>query len=137
MEQPTNGQRALFTFLGYSLVGAFLGGFAVFAGLILAPLVGLAEHLPADLPNPGLAGMRAFVWSAVPATLAGLALALVVLRQGSFHWLAAAVAGGVAFTVTAIVLPPGAGVPLTALTALAAFVAIGVRQALKSGGVIS
>jgi len=136
MEQPTNGQRALFTFLGYSLVGSFLAGFVVLAALILAKPLRLDGFLPAELPNPGAAAIGTFIWSAIPASLTGVALAALAWSRESFPWLAAAVAGGVAFTIAAVVMPPPSGLPLTVLAVVAAFVAIAVRGMLIGAGII-
>lgn len=131
------GQRALFTFLGYSLVGSLLAGFVTFAALILARPLQLDALVPVGMPNAGHAALAAFVWSAIPASLAGLALALVVWRRGSFPWIAAAAAGGLAFMLAAIVMPLRDGLALTPLTALAAFIAIGVRYSLVSSGIVA
>lgn len=130
------GQRALFTFLGYSLVGSFLAGFLTFAALILARPLQLNALLPAGTPNAGAAAMAAFVWSAIPASLAGLVLALIAWRRGGFPWITAAAAGGIAFMLAAIAMPLPDGLALTPLAALAAFIAIAVWSALARGGII-
>lgn len=136
MQHVDNSQRALFTFLGFALVGPLLAGFTTFAGLILARPLKLDALLPPGLPNPGEAALAAFVWAAIPAAIAGLALALLVWRRGAFPWISAAAAGGIAFMLAAIAMPLPEGFALAPLTALAAFIAIGVRQALLSGGII-
>lgn len=133
---PSNGQRALYTFLCYSLVGSFLTGFVTFAALILAGPLRLDALVPAGMPNAGAAAIAAFVWSAVPASLSGLALALVVWRKRTFPWIAAAAAGGIAFMLAAIAMPLPAGLALTPLTALAAFIGIAVRSVLAGGGIL-
>ena len=135
-DEPSNAQRALFTFLGHSLVGSFLAGFVTFATLILAVPLKLGALIPAGVPNAGEAALAAFVWSALPASLAGVALAAVVWRRGGYPWITAAAAGGIAFMLAAIVIPPMAGLSLTLLTATAAFLAIGVRAMLIGGGII-
>ena len=133
---PGNGQRALYTFLGYSLVGPLLTGFGTFAVLVLAGPLRLDALVPAGMPNAGAAAIAAFVWSAVPASLSGLALALVVWRKRTFPWIAAAAAGGIAFMLAAIAMPLPAGLALTPLTALAAFIGIAVRSVLAGGGIL-
>ena len=45
------------------------------------------------------------MWGIVPALLAGIALAVIVLRQGSVGWIAAAAIGVVAFAIAAIIFP--------------------------------
>lgn len=132
----SNGQRALYTFLGYSLVGPFLAGFVTFAVLVLAVPLRLDALIPASMPNAGAAAIAAFVWSAIPSSLAGLALASVVWRRGTFPWIAAAAAGGITFMLAAIAMPLPAGLALTPLTALAAFIGIAVRSALVGGGIL-
>lgn len=135
--EPGNTQRALFTFLGYALVAPLFVGVATLAALILAAPLKLDALIPSGLGNPGQAAIAAFVWAAIPAALAGSALAALVWRQATFSWLAAAAAGGIAFMLTVIVMPLPASLALTPLTALAAFIAIAVRSALVSGGIIS
>lgn len=133
----SRSQRALVTFLGHALVGPFLAGFVVLAALILAAPLKLDALLPGNVGNPGAAALATFVWGAVPASLAGLALAFVVWRRGGYPWITAAAAGGIAFTLAAIASPVAPGLALTPLTGLAAFIAIGVRHALVSGGIIA
>lgn len=131
------GQRALFTFVGFTLIGPFLAGFAVLAAMILAPVLKLEGLLPAGLPGIGEAAITAFVWAALPAGLAGAVLATVVWRHGTIDWTAAAVAGGVAFMLVAILVPPAASLSLTFLTFVAAAIALLVRSALLSGKIIA
>ncbi|MBL8566671.1 MAG: hypothetical protein JNM89_13225 [Hyphomicrobiaceae bacterium] len=130
-------QRALFTFLGFTLLGPFFTGFAVLAGLILAAPLKLDALIPAGMANPGEAAIAAFVWAAIPSALAALGLLPLVIRQGTFSWLAAAVAGGLAFMVSAIAMPLPASLSLTVLTGFAAAVALAVRAALASGRIIA
>lgn len=134
--EATNGQRALFTFLGYALVAPLFAGVAVLAALILAPPLKLDALIPHGAGNPGAAAIATFVWAAIPAALAGLALTAVVWRAGTFPWISAAAAGGIAFMIAAILLPLPAGILLTPATAFAAFVAIFVRLALVGAGII-
>lgn len=131
----SNGQRLLFTFLGFTLLGPFFTGFAVLAALILAPLLKLDGLLPAALPNPGEAAIVAFVWAAVPSAIAALGLLPLVWRSATLSWLAAAIAGGAAFMIAAIAMPLPASLSLTVLTGFAALIAVAVRAALVSGGI--
>jgi hypothetical protein len=132
----SNGQRALWTFLIYTLVGPFLAALAVALGLLLAPPFGLGALLPENAPAVGDAAMGVFVWSAIPAAIAALALVVVVLLRGSFGWLEAA-AAGIAGFMLAILASPGAlgnGVPFFAF--VAGLVAVGVRQILVAGRIL-
>lgn len=130
-------QRALFTFLGHTLIGPFLAGLSVLVALVVAQPLKLEGLVPAGLPNPGAAAIATFVWSVIPAALAGIVLATIVWRRGGYPWITAAAAGGIAFMLAAIAMPLPAALALTPLTALAAFVAIGVRMALVSGAILS
>lgn len=134
--EASTGQRLLFTFLGYTLLGPFFAGFAVLAGLILAPPLKLDGLFAAGLPNPGDAAIAAFVWAAVPSALAALGLLPLVARTGTVSWFAAALAGGVAFMFAAMAMPLPANLSLTALTGVAALVSLAVRAALAGGGII-
>jgi hypothetical protein len=134
-EEPGRGQRALFTFLGFALLGPLFAGVVVLAAFILAPPLKLDELLPV-VSNPGRAAIFTFVWAAIPAALAGAVLAVVVWRGEAFPWVLAAAAGGIAFMLAAIVLPLPPGLALTPLTALACFIAIAVRASLVSGGIV-
>ena len=108
----------------------------VLAASILARPLGLDERLPVSPLNPGKAAIGTFIWAAIPAAVAGAALAAVVWRGEAFPWIAAAGAGGIAFMLAAIVLPLPPGLPLTPMTALACFIAIAVRASLVSGGIV-
>lgn len=130
------GQRALFTFLGYSLVGSFLAGFVTFAALVLAAPLQLDALIPDSISNPGATAIMTFVWSAIPASIAGLVLGVVVLLRGNFPWVMAAGAGGFAFMLAAIATPQSQELALVPLTAVAAFIAIGVRAMLISAKII-
>ncbi len=137
-DRETSGaQRALFTFLGFTLLGPFFTGFAVLAGLILAAPLKLDALIPAGVSNPGEAAIAAFVWAAIPSALAALGLLPLVIRRGTFSWLAAALAGGLAFMIAVIAMPLPASLSLTVLTGFAAAIALAVRAALASGRIIA
>lgn len=131
-----NGQRALFTFVGTTLIGPFLAGFSVLAAFLLAPLLKLQPLLPANAPGAGEAAVTAFVWAAIPAGLAGAALAVVVWRRATFDWMTAAAAGGLAFMLAAILMPPPPTLSLTFLTLVAVGISLLVRLALLAGRII-
>lgn len=137
MQDPSNSQRALFTFLGHALLAPFFAGVFVLASMILARPLKLEGLIPSGLPNAGEAALTTFVWSALPAALAGLALALIVWRRRGYPWISAVAAGGIAFMLVAVVIPPAIQLPLTPLTAVAAFIAIVVRASLLGGGIIT
>ena len=101
-QDPSRGQRLLFTFLGCTLVGPFLAGFSVFAMLILARPLQLDGLIPVGVANPGHSALATFVWSAVPSALAAIGLAWPVWNHATFSWLSAAAAGAVGFMLASI-----------------------------------
>jgi hypothetical protein len=133
-----NAQRALWTFLFYALVAPFFAALAVVATVTLASAFGLGDLLPADRPPLGAIGLSAFIWSAVPATLTALALVPMVLRQGGFGWIIAAVAGVLAFAVAMALFPlPSLADARPYLAFLAGLVAVAGREILVRGGIIA
>lgn len=133
-----NMQRALWTFLIFALVAPFFAALAIAAVVILAPLLGLEDLLPPGLPPLGMVALSTFVWGIVPAVLAGIALAVIVLRQGSVGWIAAAAIGVVAFAIAAIIFP----VPELAhlrpyLAFLAGLVAVALREMLARARILA
>lgn len=137
MDNSTNSQRALWTFLGYMLVGPFFGGMAVAIVLALAPLLGLSGLLPGDLPPAGAATLSVFVWSVIPAAIAAIIIVPLVWRRGRLGWIEAAVAGVVGFFLAALVLEMPYRELLAQLAFLAGLVSLAVRQALVAGNIIN
>lgn len=110
MDGMSNAQRALWTFLFYTLVGPFIGALLLSVAIPLALVAGFLPDL-ADLESggrisfTGWAALYAYVWGAPTAALAALGLLPFVFRGGTFSWIAAAVAGVIAFGVTTIFAP--------------------------------
>ncbi|MEZ5844013.1 MAG: hypothetical protein R3D27_09785 [Hyphomicrobiaceae bacterium] len=136
MQDISNSQRALWTFLMFTLAGPFLGALAVAGALILAPVFKLAALLPPSLPPVGASTVTSFVWSAIPATLAAIALVPMVLRRGTFGWVAAAAAGVVAVAAASVIFPLAHPELRFVLMVLAGIVAVGLRQILAVAGII-
>jgi hypothetical protein len=132
----TNTQRALWTFLFYSLVAPFLAALAVVACVALARALNLPSLVPESVPGIGEAGLAVFVWSAVPAGLTALVLAIVVWRSGHISWLAAVVVAIIAFAVAAMLLPLHLHDARPYLGVLAGAVSIAVRQVLIQADII-
>jgi hypothetical protein len=112
-----------------------------FAGLIFVGLQFLGSAAEGLLPpHPGEAigevAVDAFVWSALPATVAALGLTPFVLQTGTYGWLHAAVAGVLAFMAGVIIFPFPAGGALPFLAFIAGLVAIGMRALLITGGIL-
>ena len=114
MVKPTtmsNGQRALWTFLMCALVGPFLVGVIV---LLITVVSGALQMGPPSLKGLPMAAVTAraaqwavtsFVWSALPAGVAGAILAAVVSVRGSVDWFVAAAAAIAGFGVAAVLAP--------------------------------
>ena len=132
----TGAQRALWTFLLYTLVGPFFGGLAVAALLVLAPALGLATLLPVGLPPLGPAALAAYVWCALPSGLAALFLLPGVWRRGRFGALHAAAAGIVAFAVMSQLSPISHQGMMPLLAFLAGAVSVLLRTVLLQAQVL-
>ena len=133
----TNGQRALWTFLFYALVGPFFAALALVIIIALASVFGLSGLLPAELPSLPQVGLAAFVWSTVPAVLTALVLTIVVWRTGDFNWLVAVIVAVIAFAIAAMLLPLDLDHARPYLAFLAGIVATMVRQVLVQIDVIA
>ena len=140
MADPTsdvsNGQRALWTFLFYTLCGPFFAALLYAAIMILAPLLNLGALLPAALPPLGEAVTGVFIWSALPAALAALGLVLLVLKRGSFNWGEAAIAGVFGFAIAVVVFPPEHLAANTWLAFLAGVISLAVRHVLLASNIL-
>lgn len=134
--QATNAQRAMWMVLITSLAAPF------FASLLYVALNLARPALDFTLPPRGdesLAelAVAAFAWSALPATVAALGLLPLVLQEGTYGFLPAAIAGVLGFAAGAIILPFGYGHSLAFLAFLAGLVAVGMRIMLIEGGILS
>ena len=107
MEDITNGQRAFWTFLITTLAAPFFGALIVLFLSVVAGALGKGPDSLRVLDQSGQLAWAAekaaatFVWSAIPAAVAGAALAVLLLRRGAFGWLEAAIAGAVAVSIDA------------------------------------
>lgn len=135
-DDVSHGQRALWTFLGFTLVGPFFAGLATAAALLLAPPLGLGALLPDNLPPVGVAAASVFVWAAVPSALAAIGILPIVFKTGTFGALTAAVAGVVAFALATLVVPIPFQEGLPVFAFAAGLVAMLVRFAVLAGGII-
>ncbi|MET0638957.1 MAG: hypothetical protein ABWZ19_02950 [Hyphomicrobium sp.] len=130
----SNAVRALWTVLIMSLA------LPLFAGLIVVALQLASPASDFLLPPSGKAigevAVDAFVWSALPATVAALGLTPFILQHGTFSWLQASVAGVVAFMAGAIIFPFPAGSGLPFLAFVAGLLAIFIRSLLIASGIL-
>jgi hypothetical protein len=134
-----NAQRALWTFLLFTLVGPFI---AAVLAVIYTPLAIWAnwapftagDHPPFDLANiPGggglaqvmaAAALQTFVWTPIAAAVAGIGLVVLLFTRGEVGWALAGVAGVVGFFVGYVYKPFEAGQLLPAFAAAAGIVAV-------------
>jgi hypothetical protein len=126
-----NRQRALWTVLLIALIAPF---FAAVIGIVLAllvPALGVPAPYFAGTAAP-LVGPQAFLWAAMPALVAAVALLPFVLQSGTFPWLYAAVAGVVGFGAGAIITPFEAGALRPLLAGIAGLILVAVRSLLIS-----
>jgi hypothetical protein len=107
----SNGQRALWTFLMCTLVGPFLVGLIV---LLITLASGAMQMGPPSLKGVPMAvvaakggqwALTSFVWSALPAGIAGAVLAAVVSLRGTVDWFIAAAAAIAGFGVASVIAP--------------------------------
>lgn len=133
----SNAQRALWTFLIYSLVAPFFAALAIVIFVALARSLGVASLVPDAVPGMGVAGISVFVWSALPATLTAVVLAVVVWRTGGLSWMAAAIVAVIAFAAAALLLPLELHHARPYLAFLAGIVSIAVRQVLIQADIIT
>lgn len=133
-----NNQRALWTFLFFTLIGPFFAAvmaalytpFAIWANV--APFMA-GDHLPFDVGNlPDSAGLaslmaaaalKSFVWAPIAAAVAGIGLVVLLLTRGEVGWALAGVAGVVGFFVAYVYRPFEVGELLPFFAAMAGIVA--------------
>lgn len=129
-------QRALWSFLGFTLVGPFLAALAIVAVLILTPALKLSALLPEVALPIGAAGLATFVWSAVPSALTALALLPSIVKRSTVGATMTAAAAVVAFAAANVVAPVDYPSQLTALALLAGVVSLAVRRLLIAAGIL-
>jgi hypothetical protein len=140
----SNGQRALWTFLGATLIGPFIGALAILGLTLAAGLFGFGppslKNLAAGQLGPIAAQrtLEAYLWGAFPAALAGAISAAWLSLRGALPWLVAACAGAVAVTLAAVLL--GGQVArdhISALAFIAATAGVVVWLILRRARIIS
>ena len=129
-----NNQRALWTFLFFTLIGPLLAAMLAAAYTPVAIWANLApftagDHAPFDVTNlPDSAGIaqvmaaaaiQAFVWTPIAAAIAAVGMIVLLFTRGEVGWAMAGVAGVVGFFVGYVYKPFDAGalLPVFALTA--------------------
>jgi hypothetical protein len=140
-QRGSAGERALWTFLLYMLVGPFAAGIIGFVVVALGGPGGPLSAVGAQLALPaaalaGPAAVQTFLWAGLAAALAGAGLAALVALRGTFGWLEAAVAGVLAAGAAVVVTGAAAGGGLTGLAFAAGLIAIACRAVLVRAGVL-
>jgi hypothetical protein len=106
---PTPIERAVYTFFLITLIAPALAAVVIFASSVIAGLVGRG---PASLLALDAAGqfkwaaqkaLETYVWSAIPAGVAGVVIAATVYLRGTVHWLAGASAGAIVVSIMSVV----------------------------------
>jgi hypothetical protein len=138
----TNGQRAVWTFLFYTLISPFLAALVVLAMVMGGSLFGVqsmdvggVQMTPTRAALP--AAVNAYVWAALPAGLTGAALAALVSLRGTFGWLEAAAAGAVSMTVVAYITKGLSPDALVLAAFIAACTAVACRGVLQRARIVS
>lgn len=134
----TDNQRALWTFLFFTLIGPF---FAAILAALYTPLAiwanvapfAAGDHPPFDVSNlPDSAGlatlmagaaMQTFVWAPIAAAVAAIGLIVLLFTRGEVGWALAGVAGVIGFFVAYVYKPFDAGDLLPAFAAAAGILA--------------
>lgn len=132
----TNAQRALWTFLIYALAAPFFAALAVVAFIAVARAFAMPSLVPESVPGIGEAALVVFVWSALPAVLTALVLAIVVWRTAGLSWITAAAVAIIAFAGAAMLLPLELHDARPYLAFLAGVVSVAVRQVLIQADIV-
>jgi hypothetical protein len=138
----TNGQRALWVFVIASFLAPAIAAIFIFLASMAAGLFGFGPPSLQGLAPARLAAIAterailAYVWAVIPASLAGAGLAALVMLNGTVGWLAAAVAGVVAFAAMAAFAGGQIANHLTVLAALSGLVAVAIRAVLLRIGIL-
>jgi hypothetical protein len=133
---------AIYTFAFATLVGpaigaAILGAITIIAGLLHKGPPSLVSLKTSELwPYAAERVLSGYIWSAIPAGLTAIALAAMVWKSGTFHWLWGAVAAAVAATVMAVYSGGVASDHATFIALVAAASAVLGRMALAATKVV-
>ena len=138
----SNTLPALYTFAFTTLIGpaiaaAILGIIYLVSGAIGNGPPSLATLKAGELlPYTAQRVVEGYVWSAIPAGLAGAVLAGLVYKTGNFHWLYGAIAAAVAATFMATMMGGQASLHTTFIAGIAAATAVLGRMLLVVAKVV-
>lgn len=143
MEQPSNGQRAFWTFIISTLAGPFFAALVIFLLSVAAGALGVGPDSLKSAVGSAKVGwaadraLGAFVWSAIPAAVAALPLAVWIWRSGRLPWLAAAIVPAVVATLGAVLSGGTLQQHVTPIAFIAASVGILMRALLVRGRIVA
>lgn len=101
-------ERAIYTFFLITLVAPALAALLIFAASVISGLIGrgpaslLALDTVGQFKWAAQKALETYVWSAIPAGIAGLIISVTVYVRGSVHWLAGASAGAVVVSIMSV-----------------------------------
>lgn len=138
-DTTSRGQRALWSFLGATLIGPFVASVLAILGSLLlsASKLGIGSTLGSlDIIAPALArhAVDLYVWAAMPAAMTGAVCATWLIRRAELPWMVPAIAAGVMTTLANAFtrLTPN----ITAATFIAALSAVIVWALLRRAGIL-
>ncbi len=140
----SDGQRALWTFLGATLVAPFLAAVVIFlASLLFGFVLGrgpsslLALDPAGKLAWSATKAVETYVWCAIPAGISGAIAAGVVYATGKLHWLAAASIAAIVASAVAAFSGGMLATHITPIAFIAATVAIVLQLLLRRARILT
>lgn len=133
---------AVYTFVFTTLVGPAIAAAILGVIYLVSGTLGMGppsiKMLKAGelLPYTAVRILDGYIWSAIPAGVAGAVLAALVYRTGNFHWLYGAVAAAVAATLMAVATGGQASIHTTFIALIAAATAVLGRMVLVAAKVV-
>ena len=141
-KQGSRTSRAIMTFAFSTLVGPAIAAAILGVIYLVSGTLGMGppsiKTLKAGelLPYTAVRVLDGYIWSAMPAGVAGAVLAALVYRTGNFHWLYGAVAAAVAATLMAFATGGQASIHTTFIALIAAATAVLGRMVLVAAKVV-
>jgi hypothetical protein len=138
----SNGQRALWSFLLITLVAPFLAAVVILLASVISGYVGrgpaslLALDRAGQLAWAAEKAVQTYVWSALPAGIAGAGFAAWIYAYGTAPWLLAATLGAVVISVMATLAGGMLAQHLSIMAFIAAVVGIAMWGLLRRTGII-
>ena len=128
---------AFTTLIGPAIAAAILGAIYLVSGALGKGPQSLTALKSGELlPYTALHVLEGYVWSAIPAGLAGAVLATLVYKTGNFHWLYGAIAAAIAATLFAVITGGQASLHTTFIAGIAAVTAVLGRMVLVAAKVV-